>query len=1222
MVDRGLRLLVKANRAASTGRFALGGTTVGLTLTPLMPSIDQHGAMAMTAAPAWHAVEAETHLNPWDACHALLDQGLGMAGGDVVLAEPDLEQTWLWTTPNRQALGIAGCAAAPPNYDVYAVGNTNLWFADERHSQLEEMRDQVTPPNPTTSPRKTVRIAHLDSGYDDGHATKPRFLNTGLARNFVDADRPNDATDKPTALINPMFGHGTGTLSILAGKDMGDLSLGAAGNLDIVPVRVANWVVLFRNSAIARAFDYVHSLCASEDTRVHVVTMSMGGIASAAWADAVNALYERGVFVVTAAGNNFGNLPTRFIVYPARFNRVVAACGVMADGRPYADLPIRKMAGCYGPPSKDATAIAAYTPNVPWAKFGCPNTVDMDGGGTSAATPQVAAAAALWMQKNKAALEAYGEDWMRVEATRRALFESAQTANAHQQGYVGRGLLRSNAALEHAPAAAGALANGKTPPDSVSFPLLKVLTGLGITAQTPGQQQRQRMLELEAVQISQQSHEIESLLIEYDLLDPAIAGRFQVALSPQTRKVVDALLAHPTASASLKRELSKAAPELVSVRMPPEPTTTDAGAPSGQATPDHPHWEPSGPPPVDRPPSDLPPPSNQAIAPDIPAPPVRRLRAYARDPLMSLDMKFFDLNEVELPVRWEKDLLPGPVGEYLEVVDIDPPSGRAYYPVDLNNATLLAQSGYKPTEGNPQFHQQMVYAVAMKTIGHFEAALGRVALWAPRIATIDGKKTSRFVRRLRIYPHALREANAYYSPEKCALLFGYFRASAESIKDVPEGVVFNCLSHDVVAHETTHALLDGLHPRYKEPTGGDMMAFHEAFADIVALFQHFTMPAVLRAAICEARGRAGLSTKLADLAVQFGDATGARGALRSAIGKPPKPDDYKTTTEPHLRGAILVAAVFSAFSSVYNRKTEDLFRLATGGTGVLPRGAIPHDLAERLADEAAAIAGSILTICIRALDYCPPIDLTFGEYLRALITADRELIPDDKDGYRVAFIAAFRERGIYPLGVPNLSVDTLTWQLPDVAPDALDAIKEAKSVNWRRDSKRHQVFRDWNEAAGRLYAKVIDNPDTPDALFAALGLVRANLRGQPAKQVTIDGVKGTVTRIEIGSVRPAWRFDPLGDVLSPERNILSDIIVEMTQQWTPVDGNGQSFRGGCTIICNLETGKVRYVIRKRVGHIVRTQIEQEFRGDTTGKAAYFMNAHGHGEPFAMLHRGA
>ena len=1186
MVERGLRLLIKANRAATTGRFALGSAAVDLTLTPLMPSIDRPAGTMMAAAPAWHVAEAKTRLNPWDACHALLDQGLGVAGGSVVLAEPDLEQTWLWTTPNRQTLGIAGtCDSVPPNSDVYAVGNTNLWFADEAHSQLEQARSGVVAPDPATSPRNIVRIAHLDTGYDDNHATKPRFLNTRLARNFVDADRPNDATDKPTAGINPMFGHGTGTLSILAGKDIDGVSFGAAANLEIVPVRVANWVVLFSNSAIARAFDYVHSLCDDEATRVHVVTMSMGGIASAAWADAVNALYERGVFVVTAAGNNFGNLPTRFTVYPARFKRVVSACGVMADGRPYADLPIRKMAGCYGPTSKDPTAVAAYTPNVPWAKFGCPDTVDMDGGGTSAATPQVAAAAALWMQKNKAALEAYGEDWMRVEATRKALFDSVQGPGAHQQGHVGRGLLRAYTALDVAPAAEAILRTHKTPADSASFPIIKVLTGLGMAASS----EKQRMLELEALQISQQSHEVEKLLAEFDLLDGKAASDPQIVVSPQARQVFEALLDHPTVSDALKNELGKVAPRTVSVARQEKEKADEA------------------------PLEDLPPPSNQPITPDAPNPPERRLWVYARDPLLSSDIKFFELNEVELSVCWEKNLKPGPVGEYLEVVDVDPPSGRAYYPVDLNNPNLLAQSGHKPSLGKPQFHQQMVYAVAMKTIGHFEKALGRVALWAPRYASISGKKTSRFVRRLRIYPHALREANAYYSPEKCALLFGYFNAADTSDENLPGGLVFNCLSHDVVAHETTHALLDGLHPRYKEPGGLDMLAFHEAFADIVALFQHFTIRPVLRAAIRQARGRAGLSGRLADLAVQFGDAIGAHGALRSAIRKMPKRDDYTTTMEPHERGSLLVAAVFSVFTRVYDRKTSDLFRLATGGTGVLPRGEIPYDLVDRLADEAASIASIILTICIRALDYCPPVDLTFGEYLRALITVDRDLVPIDTDGYRVAFIMGFRERGIYPPGVMNFSVDTLTWQIPDVAPKALAALRQAK-VEWRRDSDRHEVFLAWNRAAKRLYEAVLDNPQTPDGLFAALGLVRGNSFGQPSKKVTIDGEEGTVSRIAIELIRPAWRSDPAGTAFS-------DVIVEMTQQWTPAQGSGQPIRGGCTIVCNLDTGEVRYVIRKRVGNRARTNEARALRSaftEPTNHAAYFT---GDQEPFAMLHRG-
>ena len=131
------------------------------------------------------------------------------------------------------------------------------------------------------------------------------------------------------------------------------------------------------------------------------------------------------------------------------------------------------------------------------------------------------------------------------------------------------------------------------------------------------------------------------------------------------------------------------------------------------------------------------------------------------------------------------ELLPGPVGEYIEVVDVDPASGCVYDPVDLNDPMLLARDGHAPSIGNPQFHQQMVYAVAMKTIANFERILGRRVLWSDRNRLSPGqaaKKNNqffippeqRYVQRLRIYPHALREENAYYSPVKKALLFGYF----------------------------------------------------------------------------------------------------------------------------------------------------------------------------------------------------------------------------------------------------------------------------------------------------------------------------------------------------------------------------------------------------------------------------------------------------------------
>src|SRR5262249_57896339 len=160
------------------------------------------------------------------------------------------------------------------------------------------------------------------------------------------------------------------------------------------------------------------------------------------------------------------------------------------------------------------------------------------------------------------------------------------------------------------------------------------------------------------------------------------------------------------------------------------------------------------------------------------------------------------------------------------------------------------------------------------------------------------------------------------------------------------------------------------------------------------------------------------------------EATGRYGALRDYIGKvvkvedadsgkekevwvrrKPERTDYDPDKEAHDLGAVLVAAVFDAFLQIYKRRTDDLLRLATAGTGILPKGEISAELIERLAREASKVAGQFLNICIRALDYCPPVDLTFGEYLRALITADADLVRNDKHGYRTAFIEAFRNRG-------------------------------------------------------------------------------------------------------------------------------------------------------------------------------------------------------------------
>ncbi len=612
------------------------------------------------------------------------------------------------------------------------------------------------------------------------------------------------------------------------------------------------------------------------------------------------------------------------------------------------------------------------------------------------------------------------------------------------------------------------------------------------------------------------------------------------------------------------------------------------------------------------------------------APVYRYLRGFSLDPGFSTRLDTAAINEVVYQIPFEplelgptgeyQQLEPGPVGEYIEVIDFDPASGCWYEPVDLTDERVASQQGLAPSEGNPQFHQQFVYAVAMKTIRHFEHALGRKIVWYPRVKPPKGRNAQimdvqwqrTYVQRLRIHPHAMRDANAYYDPEKKALLFGYFAAADHSQgANYPGGLVFTCLSPDIVAHETTHAILDSIHHRYLEDTNPDVAAFHEGFADIVALLQRFTFSDLVEHQLYASGGNLDRYTVFGELATQFGEAIeGNRGALRSMIGRwdengqwvplKPSPSDYIDNVEAHDRGAVLVATIFDAFQRVYKYRTRDLLRIASNGTGLLPEGSISRDLVHRLAGEASQVAEHLLHICIRALDYCPPNDISFGSYLRALITADLDIAPEDENGYRLALIEAFRARGIFPDRVNTLSVESLRWNKPDFT------VKETRAINWLADKlkpdihglvetrNRFELYERSRNAQAKLNAllmgkeRVFLGDSEWENFLNKLGLTSrpvSQLFGKDSSKVRFLRNSRPDNRyipsIEVHTVRPAFRA-------GRESRQVEQVLVTFTQRITAdVGSEGAAkrmvFRGGCSLILSLgNLNLVEYVVLKNI----------------------------------------
>jgi hypothetical protein len=314
-------------------------------------------------------------------------------------------------------------------------------------------------------------------------------------------------------------------------------------------------------------------------------------------------------------------------------------------------------------------------------------------------------------------------------------------------------------------------------------------------------------------------------------------------------------------------------------------------------------------------------------------------------------------------VNVQGNMLPGPVGSRVAVYDYNRDQNKTYTQArPLQDGTF---PDYDPSD--LRFHQLNAYAISVRAIELVEMELGHAIRW--------GFDASRLI----VLPHAGYLANAFYSEDTHSLQFYSFFSPGV------EDVYHTSLSHDIVAHETGHAILDAVRDRYTEGLHPETAAVHEAVGDLTALFAALSYKSILEKSAEAMRE----SNFISDIAEHF---EGNHKALRNFL-KGPQPEEYwKNTTSPHDLSLKLSTAIYDALCALQE--------------GRIKSGENDRVKALKLARRA------LQRMVVRGLDYLPPADGTFKDFGVAILTADRFVNPDDKLNFRKIVGDKLVEHGI------------------------------------------------------------------------------------------------------------------------------------------------------------------------------------------------------------------
>ncbi|MEA2900316.1 MAG: hypothetical protein QOH36_203 [Actinomycetota bacterium] len=358
-----------------------------------------------------------------------------------------------------------------------------------------------------------------------------------------------------------------------------------------------------------------------------------------------------------------------------------------------------------------------------------------------------------------------------------------------------------------------------------------------------------------------------------------------------------------------------------------------------------------------------------------------RIPVFVKDPVVSA---LEGIDRTELITIEDQDIfLDGPVSTRVAILDFDESGalrpGAQFVPAKTaRGAGSYAVSTNKRAASERRMAPVSVFGVVHKTIQMFEEpdALGRRVDWA-----FDSPQ-------LLVVPFAGDWANAFYDRSSQSLQFFSFTGP----DDKP---VNTCFSQDIVAHETGHAILDGIAPDLYDATTPQALAMHEAIADVVAVIAAFRSRKLRDRVLAQKDGDISDSSAFSGLAGQFSEAQmEGKDYLRNLK------NDAKIEpglVEPHALSEVLSGALYGVVLKLYDRL----------------RGAGPAAEAVGDDDPDEASAGKALFMAterykrfvIRGLDYLPPGDASFADLGRAMVAADLATYPESKHGAQRDWLA-------------------------------------------------------------------------------------------------------------------------------------------------------------------------------------------------------------------------